>query len=292
MSTDCASWVQLPLLPPAALPLVASVSGRFSGDPSWEVVVPVPPGVVPPPDYKAARSLDDLDGSYGGSEYGDDSFYDDNGEEGEGGNGGGNADKKTPKFVRVSEEKRLAYLVDTLVFDVGVVPVGAYVKTATGAVVKNPAFEGLQPDVATSLAMYAHFRPAVRMLNKSLLEREKLNPHVHFMDTLDEDVPAGSWSVHYDAAGKSVVLRSLLWPGAIAYHVAGSTTFGYAYFGTGEKNWNLPFMLPTQAATDAAAKKAADAAAKKAAAALGPGLLPSDDPEAEQDHIDDDEYDY
>jgi len=40
-----------------------------------------------------------------------------------------------------------------------------------------------------------------------------------------------------------VVLRSLLWLGLTFYHVPMTKQYGYIYFGTGEKNLDLPFML-------------------------------------------------
>ena len=272
ISTDCASWVQLPKLEPEELPYIAAARGRFSGEPSWEFVVPVPAGATPPATLKGARSMEDGGGAGDASEYGDESSAYGDDEASEGGEGGSKV--RRHKFVRVSEEKRLAYLVETLEFDVAVVPRGAYLKTATEVVTANPTFDGLPVPISTSLAMYCHFRPAVRLLTKSLLEREADDAHLDFMDTLDEDVPAGAWSVNYDVATQTVTLRSLLWPGAVAFHVAGTRKFGYAYFGTGEKNWNLPFMLPTKAAIDAAAAAAAEAAAAAAAAATGAGEVP------------------
>lgn len=53
----------------------------------------------------------------------------------------------------------------------------------------------------------------------------------------------GSWSVQCDNGGTAVVLRSLKWLGFAAYHVPDTPKFGYIYYGTGEKNMDLLFML-------------------------------------------------
>ncbi|KAG8123436.1 hypothetical protein E2320_018826 [Naja naja] len=53
----------------------------------------------------------------------------------------------------------------------------------------------------------------------------------------------GSWSIQVERGSRIVVLRSLLWPGLTFYHVPNTKQHGYIYFGNGEKNIDLPFML-------------------------------------------------
>lgn len=53
----------------------------------------------------------------------------------------------------------------------------------------------------------------------------------------------GSWTVQLEKGDTVVVLRSLLWLGLMFYHVPMTKQYGYVYFGTGEKNFDLPFML-------------------------------------------------
>jgi radial spoke head protein 9 len=55
--------------------------------------------------------------------------------------------------------------------------------------------------------------------------------------------------LQYDAAAGTVTLRSLLWPGYFFFHVAGTGRFGAAYFGAGEKNVDISFMLPPRQAS-------------------------------------------
>lgn len=54
---------------------------------------------------------------------------------------------------------------------------------------------------------------------------------------------SGSWSLQFERGSGLVTLRSLLWPGYVFYHVPGTRSFGSVYFGSGEMNVDLPFML-------------------------------------------------
>ncbi|XP_062830072.1 radial spoke head protein 9 homolog isoform X3 [Anolis carolinensis] len=53
----------------------------------------------------------------------------------------------------------------------------------------------------------------------------------------------GSWSIQVERGGRVLILRSLLWLGLTFYHVPNTKQHGYIYFGNGEKNIDLPFML-------------------------------------------------
>ena len=62
------------------------------------------------------------------------------------------------------------------------------------------------------------------------------------MDTIEGDIPAGVWSTQNER-GTNITQRNLKWIGLVAYAVHGSPAFGCVYFGTGEPNHDLPFML-------------------------------------------------
>jgi len=64
-----------------------------------------------------------------------------------------------------------------------------------------------------------------------------------FLDPVVEDKPKGCWSIQTDASKSNATIRSLLWPGFVAYHRANSSTYGYCYIGNGIKNADLPFLL-------------------------------------------------
>uniref|UniRef100_A0A8D0H6X0 Radial spoke head protein 9 homolog n=1 Tax=Sphenodon punctatus TaxID=8508 RepID=A0A8D0H6X0_SPHPU len=143
----------------------------------------------------------------------------------------------------VKEEIRLVAAVDQIDKAVGIVPRGAYVKTPLGPVHENRNFEGLSLTEAKKLSSYFHFTEPVKLKNKSLLEKADLDPATDFLDSLEHDIPKGSWSIQLERGGSLVVLRSLLWLGLTFYHVPLTKQHGYIYYGTGEKNIDLPFML-------------------------------------------------
>lgn len=143
----------------------------------------------------------------------------------------------------VKEEIRLVSTIDQIDKAVGIVPRGAYVKTPLGPVHENRSFEGLSLTEAKKLSSYFHFTEPVNLKNKTLLEKADLDPAIDFLDSLEHDVPKGSWSIQVERGGRVVVLRSLLWLGLTFYHVPNTKQHGYIYFGTGEKNLDLPFML-------------------------------------------------
>jgi hypothetical protein len=51
------------------------------------------------------------------------------------------------------------------------------------------------------------------------------------------------WSLQTDESASVVTLRHLEWPGFEFTHTVGSTAFTRAYFGNGEKNADVNFML-------------------------------------------------
>ncbi|XP_074753073.1 radial spoke head protein 9 homolog isoform X3 [Athene noctua] len=126
---------------------------------------------------------------------------------------------------------------------VGIIPRGAFVKTPLGSVHENRNFEGLSLTDAKKLSSYFHFTEPVNLKNKTLLEKADLDPSTDFLDSLEHDIPQGSWTVQLEKGGTVVVLRSLLWLGLTFYHVPMTKQYGYIYFGSGEKNLDLPFMM-------------------------------------------------
>ncbi|XP_015713261.1 radial spoke head protein 9 homolog [Coturnix japonica] len=155
--------------------------------------------------------------------------------------GGGNAeDNEKPK---IKEENRLVATIEQIDREVGIIPRRAFMKTPLGSVQENRHFEGLSLTEAKKLSSYFHFTEPVNLKNKTLLEMADLDPSTDFLDSLEHDVPQGSWAVHLERGCTVVVLRSLLWLGLTFYHIPMTKQYGYLYCGTGEKNLDLPFML-------------------------------------------------
>jgi len=145
--------------------------------------------------------------------------------------------------IMIKEEDRLSSAVAEIDEDVRIVPRGAFIKTPTGKVIGNRSFEGLTVSEAAKLCNFMHFREPTVLNQKSLLQRANLDKAIDFMDSLEEDIPRGSWALQFERGSGLVVLRSLLWQGYVFYHVPGTRCQGSVYFGSGEKNLDLPFML-------------------------------------------------
>ncbi|XP_061566414.1 radial spoke head protein 9 homolog [Cololabis saira] len=146
--------------------------------------------------------------------------------------------KGDPSYVdhtKVTEEKRLAVTVHCIDEDVSVVPRGAFIRRPNGLVQINRSFGGLSDSEAHRLENFVHFSKP-KGFKKSI-------PAADFLDTIDDDIPKGSWSLQFEGVGKVCVLRSLLWLGLTFYHVPMTPQHGYIYMGDGIKNVDLPFML-------------------------------------------------
>ena len=65
-----------------------------------------------------------------------------------------------------------------------------------------------------------------------------------FLVSCDDFVPKGALCPVFDEPSGVVTVRNLVWPGFMAYTMPGANYWGYCYFGTGEKNADIAFMLP------------------------------------------------
>lgn len=145
--------------------------------------------------------------------------------------------------LTIKEEDRLSSVIADIDEDVKIVPRGAFVKTPTGVVKPNRSFEGLTVTEAAKLCSYMHFREPKLLLEKTLLQKANLDKSIDFMDTIEDDIPKGSWGLQFERGSGLLCLRSTLWLGFVFYHIPGTRKFGSVYVGTGEKNSDLPFML-------------------------------------------------
>jgi hypothetical protein len=53
----------------------------------------------------------------------------------------------------------------------------------------------------------------------------------------------GSWSIRFEPHGQNVVLRSMMWPGQMAYYSPSTRKHGWIYIGTGQMNADIGFLL-------------------------------------------------
>eukprot|EP01062_Namystynia_karyoxenos_P061604 TRINITY_DN5396_c1_g1_i7.p1 TRINITY_DN5396_c1_g1~~TRINITY_DN5396_c1_g1_i7.p1 ORF type:complete len:372 (+),score=151.43 TRINITY_DN5396_c1_g1_i7:961-2076(+) len=169
----------------------------------------------------------------------------------EGGEGEGAAKpKKKKKFMLVctKESTRLAHFVEQHDRHCQVAPHGQLMLTAADpstplSVALNKTWDGLPAAEADSLGSYLHFRPCVSEgPRKKAAQRH--NPVLDFMESIDQDIPSGVWSLQYDPSLGIVVGKNLLYQGSVFYHKPNTALFGQYYFGNGQRNLDLCFMLP------------------------------------------------
>ena len=141
------------------------------------------------------------------------------------------------------ELDRLAYVVTAIENDTHVVPQGAFKLLPKHEVRRNVAFKGLAKEEQRDLSKYLHFRNVQSMGKKILIESDESVFRDDIFDVITEDKPKGSWCVQLDSSKEIATVRSLLWPGYVAYNELGTGKFGGAYFGDGLKNKDLTFML-------------------------------------------------
>jgi len=144
---------------------------------------------------------------------------------------------------KLTEADRLAQLVQEIDFDTAAVPKGAYSLCESHSVVPSLDFKGLGFTEASSVASYVHFRAPVSVACRRALARDDAQFCGSFLDPLEADQPKGCWALRQDNSGELVTLRSLVWPGYVAFHVPGTKKFGGVYFGYAQKSADLPFLL-------------------------------------------------
>jgi len=140
----------------------------------------------------------------------------------------------------VDELSRLAVMVSAIDTECAMLPAAALTKKADGAVVDSPTFSGLDFSKASAPKSYA-------FLNKPKdlpVSADAVTQATDFLTTTDSLVPAGALCSKFDEATNVVTWRNLLYPGFFAYALVGAAVHGYCYFGTGEKNADIAFMLP------------------------------------------------
>jgi len=144
---------------------------------------------------------------------------------------------------KLNELDRLSQVIQEIDFDTAAVPKGAHALNEAHAVVPSSAFKGLGLTEAKALTNYVHFRQPTSVASLRALARSDVQFYSEFLDPLEGDLPKGSWAVRQDPSIALVTLRSLSWPGYMSYHVPGTTKFGGCYFGYGQKNRDLPFII-------------------------------------------------
>ncbi|KAL3321240.1 Radial spoke head protein 9 [Cichlidogyrus casuarinus] len=203
-SKDCIVWGLLPIPSPEEIEKSSYFKGRFTGDPAFEFEFT---------DIKQVA-------------------------------GEGDELIETEEIISMKEENRLAAVIARIDYDAQIIPRGAYIRVATGRVLRNKSFEGLTVAEAGKLSSYLHMRdprrlPYVRINNP----RVRTDKAIDFLDCVEDDIPKGCWAIQFEGGNNLAFVKSLLWMGFVLYHVPETNWYGSVYSGTGEYNIDLPFML-------------------------------------------------
>eukprot|EP00761_Pharyngomonas_kirbyi_P012334 gb/GECH01012361.1/.p1 GENE.gb/GECH01012361.1/~~gb/GECH01012361.1/.p1 ORF type:complete len:368 (+),score=115.20 gb/GECH01012361.1/:1-1104(+) len=151
-------------------------------------------------------------------------------------------EKKKPlnKIEKVTEEVRLSCFIRDMLQNTFVIPRGLLQKMSKDEAKYNPLFNGLNVEDSKKLEYYFHLRPAKDALSE---KTESYSESIDFMDSINQDLPSGCWSITSDPSYGIVLGRSLLYPGYNFYSVPNSTVCGSFYIGYGEKKRDLCFMI-------------------------------------------------
>lgn len=140
----------------------------------------------------------------------------------------------------ITELDRLACTVAEIDEECAMLPKEKLMKKPGGNVVDSPTYSGL--DYAKSMTPKSFV--FVNKPKAVSVTADAVTASTDFLTSCDDAVPKGSIVAKFDESTNSVTMRSLLYPGFLAYTFVGAPMAGYCYFGDGMKNADIAFMLP------------------------------------------------
>ena len=149
---------------------------------------------------------------------------------------------KKPKERRLTEEERLSYTVATIDRECAIQPTGLTMLTPTGHIATDPTFGGLTTHQLPLLASYSHLRNPISASALARQRKQRTANNHSYLDRVEGEEER-QWAVNATEGGLEVGLRSLVWLGW-EYRLRASEREGRGgYFGYGERNNDLHFML-------------------------------------------------
>jgi len=145
-----------------------------------------------------------------------------------------------PPKVSVDEITRIAVMVSEIDTSCAMLPAGALIKQPSGKVEDSPTYKGLPYSKATSLKSYVF----VNKPKDVSVNADAVTASTDFLTSCDDAVPKGKLVCKFDESTNVVVWRSLEYEGFFGYSMVGGPMQGYCYFGSGQMNPDLAFMLP------------------------------------------------
>ena len=147
---------------------------------------------------------------------------------------------EAPPPKEVEEVARVAVMVSTIDSECAMLPSGALIKQPSGKVEDSQTYKGLPYSKATSLKSYVF----INKPKEVSVNADAVTASTDFLTSCDEAVPKGSLVCKFDESLNCVTWRSLVYEGFFAYSMIGAPMQGYCYFGSGQKNVDIAFMLP------------------------------------------------
>jgi radial spoke head protein 9 len=133
-------------------------------------------------------------------------------------------------------------VVHKIIHDSAVSPRGILYLQMNRCITFNQYFRGLSRLDASQMKNFQIFRFPVNNRNFNLAKSEDYNYMTDFFDTIDDLIPAKSFSLQINDRNV-IVMRSLKWPGMVFCHKLNTPYQGFFYFGNGRENLDLMFML-------------------------------------------------
>jgi len=209
------TFAKLPDLDDWILEKAPKIRGPFTGNPAYNYKDPDAPKKNPDEEEEEEEEEDEVD----------------------------EAKQKDPPPRKLFELERVSHAVNSIEADTCVVPAGAYYMTPTGDVSVDRSFKGLSSQDVQNISSYLLLRDPRNSSTLARIRKQGVSNITSFLDAITENQPAGLWSVQTDESGENVSVRSLVWPGYEFKTEVNSPDFVGAYFGSGERNDDVLFML-------------------------------------------------
>ncbi|KPA74263.1 hypothetical protein ABB37_09268 [Leptomonas pyrrhocoris] len=257
------SWTLLTDLTDAQAALCEALRGPYQGTPSYEYRtrqdLPAETDeaamTIPPQDDVLAGALADIaaaraaagENNEGEEEEEEERADDEEGEEDEEDAAPLPAPRKRgPRFriVSVTEAMRVAHFVQLHDVDCRLTVRGMYVlQDGEAEGVRNGTFGGQPLHHAKKPSCYLKMAMLGKAERNRVLYGPTYNPHTDYLMPITDDAPAGVWSVKYDATANVVSVRNLFYEGSLFWYRPGTLECGQLYYGAGERNFDVCFML-------------------------------------------------
>lgn len=153
--------------------------------------------------------------------------------------------KKKAKFMILSlkEHFRLSHFVKLHDSECRLAIRGEYILMGGKHGEPNRAFSGQELHCAMKPSCYlkaAHWGSAAR---NAQVYGPTYNVHTDYLSPITDDMPAGRWSVKYDASMNVVAVQNMFFEGSLFWYRPGTIQHGQVYYGSGERNLELCFLL-------------------------------------------------